>query len=55
MQQTSTISVRVPTDLKEEFMELMEVEQKTFSKWIRCKMQEELNEKENKKKSSKIL
>jgi antitoxin component of RelBE/YafQ-DinJ toxin-antitoxin module len=47
---TASISVRIDEDLKHEFFEHLEKECKTFSKWLRQKMIDELEKKQEGKK-----
>ena len=46
---TKSVSTRVPEDLKIDFMEMMERDQKSFSKWLRKKMEDELSNSQVKK------
>ena len=41
---TESISVRIEADLKRELFEVLEQEEKTFSKWLRARIQEYLEE-----------
>ena len=50
---TKSVSTRVPEDLKVDFMDLLEKQDKSFSKWLRSQMQRYLNA-EEKKKSKKV-
>ena len=44
-EKTESISIRLDAELKREFFELMENEDKTFSKWLRNEMIKKLEEK----------
>lgn len=40
--QTESISVRVESDIKQQFFLLLDKQQKTFSKWLRAQIEKEL-------------
>ena len=42
---TESVSVRIEKDLKTEFFDLLDKQQKSFSKWLRAMMKKELDKK----------